>query len=69
MSAVQNPTRVTCFSATVIDHVYTIDIQSNYKCSILLHDTSDHFPFLFNMSCVTQKLENTYHIFEICPSL
>ena len=31
MSVVQNPTRVTCSSATLIDHVYTNDIQSNCK--------------------------------------
>ena len=60
MSVVQNPTIVTFSSATVIDHLYTNDIQSNYKCSILLNDTSDNFPLLFNISCVTQKQENTY---------
>ena len=60
----QNPTQVTCSSATLIDHVYTNDIQSNYKCSILLHDTSDHFPLLFNISCVTQKQENSHHLFR-----
>ena len=64
MSVVQNPTCVTCSSATLIDHVYTNDIQSNYKCSILLHDTSDHFPLLFTVSCVTQKQENSYHMFR-----
>ena len=64
MSVVQNPTRVTCSSATVIDHVYTNDIQSNFKCSILLHNTSEHFSLLFDISCVTQNQENTYHMFR-----
>ena len=36
----------------------------DYKCSILLHDTSDHFPLLFNISYVTQKQENSYHMFR-----
>ena len=63
-SVVQNPTRVTCSSATLIDHVYTNDIQSNYKCSILLHGTSDHFPLLFNISSVAHKQEHSYHMFR-----
>ena len=44
MPVVLNPTRDIYSSATAIDHVYTNDIQSNCKCSILLHDMSNHFP-------------------------
>ena len=42
-----NPTRITNSSATLMNHVYTNDLQNNVKCYILPHDLSDHMAVLF----------------------
>ena len=39
---VSRPTRITEHSATLIDQVYTNDLDSNLSCNILTHDISDH---------------------------
>ena len=39
---VSRPTRITEHSATLIDHVYTNDIDSTLSCNILTLDLSDH---------------------------
>ena len=44
---IYNPTHITNSSVTLIDHVYTNDLQNNVKCYILPHDLSDHVPVLF----------------------
>ena len=39
---VSRPTRITEYSATLIDHVYTNNIDSTLSCNILTMDLSDH---------------------------
>ena len=39
---VSRPTRITEHSATLIDHVYTCNIESTLSCNILTLDISDH---------------------------
>jgi Endonuclease/Exonuclease/phosphatase family len=40
------PTRCTSHSATLIDHVITNDVRSNYESCILISKISDHFPVI-----------------------
>ena len=42
MQIVSRPTRITEHSATLIDHVYTNNIDSTLSCNILTLDLSDH---------------------------
>ena len=44
---IYNLTLIASSSATLIDHVYTNDLQNNVKCYILSYDLSDHMPVLF----------------------
>ena len=43
---VSKPTRVTDHSATLIDHVYTNDIENTISCHVLTLDISDHLATL-----------------------
>ena len=45
---VTKPTRVTSFSATLIDNFFTINIFKISKCGILCNDISDHLPIYFS---------------------
>ena len=44
------PTRVTSTSSTLLDHFYSKDTRNDIKCKILIHDISDHFPFIFSVN-------------------
>ena len=50
MSFLNFPTRVTSTSSTLIDHLYSNDTRNDIKCKILIHDISDHFPFIFSVN-------------------
>ena len=50
MSFLNFPTRVTFTSSTLIDHLYSNDTRNDIKCKILIHDISDHFPFIFSVN-------------------
>lgn len=41
------PTRITPYSATLIDNIYTNTLSTYYKVGILITDISDHFPIFF----------------------
>ena len=46
--AVNKPTRVTRYTATVIDHIFTNSVtNTEIKSAIIKADISDHFPILF----------------------
>ena len=46
--AINKPTRVTRYTATVIDHIFTNSIiNTKIKSAIIKVDISDHFPILF----------------------
>ena len=44
------PTRVTSTSSNLIDHLYSNNTRNDIKCKILIHDISDHFPFIFSVN-------------------
>ena len=46
--AINKPTRVTRYTATAIDHIFTNSIiNTEIKSAIIKADISDHFPILF----------------------
>ena len=50
MSFLNFPTRVTFTSLTPFYHLYSNDTRNDIKCKILIHDISDHFPFIFSVN-------------------
>ena len=44
---ITKPTRVTTYSATLIDHIYTNATSQNYDCGIIISDVADHFGTLY----------------------
>ena len=47
---VARPTRVTSHSRTLIDHVYSNNVQQTLSCNVLTVDISDHFAVLTTIS-------------------
>ena len=45
---INKPTRVTSFSSTIIDNVFTNVLSMNAKSGILSNDISDHLPNFYN---------------------
>ena len=45
---ITKPTRITDFSARLIDHIYTNKKNLNCKSGILVTDVFDHFGNIFN---------------------
>ena len=43
---IQNPTRITTNSSTLLDHFYSNNSSQDIKCHILLKDFSDHLPIV-----------------------
>ena len=41
---INKPTRITEFSATVIDNIFTNNINNKMNCGILIKDLTDHLP-------------------------
>ena len=40
---ITKPTRVTTYSATLIDHIYSNATSQNYDSGIIISDVADHF--------------------------
>ena len=51
---ITKPTRVTSRSATLIDHIWTNDMQHYIRSGILYNSISDHFPVLSSFSAFHQ---------------
>ena len=51
---ITKPTRVTSRSATLIDHIWTNDMQHYIRSGILYNSISDHFPVLSSFSTFHQ---------------
>lgn len=47
---INKPTRVTNTSATIIDHIWTNNIENHIKSGIIFDSTSDHFPVFSQFS-------------------
>ena len=43
---ITKPTRITRrpTTATIIDNIFTNDIELKYECGLIIHDSSDHLP-------------------------
>ena len=41
---ISNPTRLTSYSATLIDNIFTNNLSQNVLNGIALNDSSDHLP-------------------------
>ena len=52
---ITKPTRVTYRSATLIDHIWTNDMQNYIRSGILYSSISDHFPVLSLFSTNAQN--------------
>ena len=55
------PTRVTPYSATIIDHVWT-NFSFPTKTALLNYKLSDHFPLLVNFSLEISKTSNSFYM-------
>ena len=53
---VQEPTRVTQISATIIDHVYTSPPENKVNCIVSDLSLCDHFPICFTRKKITKML-------------
>ena len=64
---INRPTRVSTDTATLIDHIWSNDLESNFKSGILRTDISDHFClFCFAEADVSSscRTEIKYHDFS-----
>ena len=41
---ITKPTRITRTTTTLIDNIFTTDIEQHYACGLLINDISDHLP-------------------------
>ena len=61
LQIVSRPTRVTENSATLIDHVYTNNLNSTHSCNILTLDISDHLATCTKISLESSNLNIERH--------
>ena len=66
---VTKPTRITRYSSTLIDHVYTTNPENISECYVASYSISDHFPVCFSRktNCKISKNEHittTYRSFK-----
>ena len=52
---INEPTRITQSSSTIIDHVYTTNPKHITECFIPSYAISDHFPVCFSVGCKISK--------------
>ena len=63
LSLIHSPTRITASSCTLIDHIYTNDVEQDKKFSIILFEVSNHLPLHLVINCTVKynkPLSNTY---------
>ena len=58
------PTRVTPYSATIIDHVWTA-LSFPLKTALLNYKLSDHFPLLINITLDIPRNSSSFHTYRI----
>ena len=54
LSLIHSPTRITASSYTLIDHIYTNDVQQDKKCSIILFEVSNHLTLHLWINCTVK---------------
>ena len=54
-SLVNVPTRISATCSTLLDHLYTNDLENRLSCSVLEYDISDHLPIFFSINSSPQR--------------
>lgn len=60
---IQQPTRVTEKSSTLIDHVYTSNPENIIECFVPVYSISDHFPVCFTRK-INSKIPKSKHVLK-----
>ncbi len=57
---ITKPSRVTCHSATLIDNIFTNNMENNIVSELHMNDISDHLPVfvIYDCDCRMKKDEN-----------
>ena len=55
---ITKPTRITCTTMTLIDNIFTTDIEQHYACGLLINDISDHLPIF---AVCKNNIKNKYN--------
>ena len=56
---ITKPTRITPTTATIIDNIFTNDIELKYECGLIIDDSSDHLPiFAICKGNINKKTKN-----------
>ena len=65
---INKPTRVTSFSSTIIDNVFTNVLSMNAKSGILCNDISDHLPIFYitEYRGITSSKKDSYKLVRRC---
>ena len=54
LSLLHSFTRITASSSTLIDHIYTNDLEQDKKCSATFFEVSDHLPLHLVINCAVK---------------
>ena len=58
---INKPSRIALGSSTLIDNIFTNNLQNNHFSGLLINDISDHLPiFTVQLSCLERKLYTKY---------
>ena len=60
---INQPTRITTATATVIDNIFTCSMSGISRCGITINDATDHLPIFLLSSIYTSKKENDNYIY------
>ena len=65
---ITKPTRITAYSTTLIDNIFTNVTSTNVKCGVLCNDISDHLPIVYvtEYKGVTKVEKNVYKMVRKC---
>ena len=56
---ISKPTRITRTTATIIDNIFTNDIELKYECGLIIDDSSDHLPiFAMCKGTINNEMKN-----------
>ena len=58
-SLVNIPTRISTTCSTLLDHLYTNELEKNITCHVLDYDVSDHLPVFFFINSYSVRNQTT----------
>ena len=64
INTINNPTRITDSSATLIDNIFINFIDCSFFPVILYADMSDHLPICMIVDLNVKVINNNFHIFK-----